>query len=162
LVFENRNLCDLNAEERVFDEIICYETLEHIPDDEHVIRQFHRMLRPGGMLHLCCPFAGHPRHIRASLDLEGKGGHVRSGYTRNSYRRLLGPIGFTIDRFVGIGGRYTCMADRLLRGLRQGVGDVAAIPLFFVLLPGVKFDGREPKVPFSLYVRAQKETVPDR
>lgn len=47
LCFTRRNLYDLRTEERTFDEIICYETLEHVKDDTEVLTQFYRILRPG-------------------------------------------------------------------------------------------------------------------
>lgn len=36
-----------------FDAIICIETLEHIPSDEEAIKEFSRILKPGGR---CSPF----------------------------------------------------------------------------------------------------------
>src|SRR5262249_34005953 len=62
LQFEHRNLYDLPAETRSFDEIICYEVLEHLRRDADVVKEFYRLLRPGGVLHLCCPYRLHPRH----------------------------------------------------------------------------------------------------
>jgi len=53
LSFETATLYDLDKETRQFDEIVCYETIEHIRDDARVIRRFFRLLRPGGKLHLC-------------------------------------------------------------------------------------------------------------
>ena len=50
------------------DEIICYETLEHILDDAALCREFHRLLSPGGNLHICVPNAGHPRWASEGLD----------------------------------------------------------------------------------------------
>jgi len=40
LQFEVRNLYDLASESRRFDEIICYETLEHVRNDQDVCRKF--------------------------------------------------------------------------------------------------------------------------
>jgi SAM-dependent methyltransferase len=155
--FEQRNLYDLATETRSFDEIICYETLEHVGRDSEVIREFSRILRRGGFLHLCCPFSPHPRHQAEVLDEEERGGHVRAGYTEQDYRGILTPIGFKIDRVVGIGGPGLYRADAVLRAIRNRLGDLAALPLLPLALPFVWFARENPHVPFSIYVRAVKE-----
>lgn len=154
--FELASLYDLEKETRSFDEIICYETLEHIKRDDFVIRQFYRILRPGGYLHLCCPNAAHPRHQAEILDLDEKGGHVRPGYSTEDYQRMLSKAGFRIDMIRGIGGVRVYKADLFLRRLRNNIGDIASLPLFFFLLPLSYIDSGEPEIPFSLYARAIK------
>lgn len=156
LQFEERNLYDLVAEQRGFDEIICYEVLEHIRRDREVVAQFHRILRPGGALHLCCPYRLHPRHKAEILDAEESGGHVRAGYTEEDYRALLEPAGFRIDRIVGIGSHSVYIADKLLRTIRSRIGDLPVLPLLPLTLPFVWFAPINPPVPFSLYARAIK------
>ena len=47
LQFEQRNLYDLSSETRTFDEIICFEVLEHLRNDRAVVNEFHRILKPG-------------------------------------------------------------------------------------------------------------------
>src|SRR5690348_3021113 len=98
--FEQCNLYDLNRETRRFDEIICFEVLEHIRDDRLIVKEFHRILRFGGVLHVCSPHRLHPRHQQEVLDLKEAGGHVRAGYTEEDYRKLLEPCGFKIDKVV--------------------------------------------------------------
>jgi SAM-dependent methyltransferase len=156
LRFEQRNLYELAQETRQFDEIICYEVLEHLKDDAGVVRQFFRILRPGGVLHLCCPNRLHARHQAEILDHDEKGGHVRAGYTEEDYRRLLEPAGFAIDRIAGIGPRSLYFADELLRRVRNRVGDIGALPLLPFALPVVWLARTDPRAPFSLYVRAVK------
>lgn len=156
LRFEIRDLCDLKYETRRFDEIICYETLEHVQHDEEVCRQFFRLLRPQGVLHLCCPYRLHPRHQSEALDDEGKGGHVRPGYTADDYHNLLGPIGFELTEVVGLGPPSVVHADCILRAIRTRIGDLFALPLLPFCLPIIQQAKLNPKKPFSLYVRARK------
>lgn len=156
LRFEQCNLYNLPHENRRFDEIICYETLEHIRRDDTIVREFYRILRPGGVLHLCCPYRIHPRHQAEVLDMGETGGHVRPGYTEEDYRRLLEPCGFRIERVAGIGPEAVCRADRILRAIRRRCGDVVALPLLPLVLPFVRLARMNPRVPFSLYVCAQK------
>lgn len=158
LRFEQRNLYDLGTEIRTFDEIICSEVLEHLGRDRDVLKEFYRILRPGGVLHLCCPNRMHPRHQAEVLDLQETGGHVRPGYTEEDYRALLEPLGFTIDCVAGIGSNGVYLADLVLRAIRNKIGDWAALPLLPLALPFVWFARLNPAVPFSLYVRAVKPT----
>lgn len=156
LCFEQRNLYDLSTESRMFDEVICSEVLEHLRRDREVLQEFHRMLRPGGVLHLCCPNRMHPRHQSEVLDPQEAGGHVRAGYTESDYRELLEPLGFRIDRVAGIGTQSVYYADLVLRAIRNRVGDIGALPLLPFALPFVWLARLNPPMPFSLYVRAVK------
>lgn len=156
LQFERCDLYDLAREIRTFDEIICFEVLEHLLRDRDVVTEFYRILRPGGVLHLCCPNRLHPRHRVEVLDERELGGHVRAGYTEKDYRELLEPIGFQIDSVVGIGTPAVYYADRVLRVIRNRLGDWAALPLFPLALPAVWFATLNPRMPFSLCVNATK------
>lgn len=156
LRLEQCNLYDLSREARTFDEIICFEVLEHLRRDRDVVREFCRILRPGGVLHVCCPNRLHPRHQAEVLDMEESGGHVRAGYTAEDFRALLEPVGFRIERIVGIGPPGIYHADRVLRAIRNRVGDSSALPLLPLALPFVWLARFDPPVPFSLYVQAVK------
>lgn len=156
LRFEQYNLYDLPKEARTFDEIICYEVLEHVRQDDLVVGEFFRLLRPGGILHLCCPHRLHLHHRTEILDVNESGGHVRRGYTEDEYRQLLQPLGFKINKVVGIGTPFVYHADRMLRAIRSRFGDVPALPLFLCVAPFVRFAQLGPPMPFSLYVRAVK------
>jgi SAM-dependent methyltransferase len=156
LQFERRNLYDLARETRRFDEVICFEVLEHLVRDRDVVTEFYRILRPGGALHLCCPYRLHPRHQAEVLDTRESGGHVRPGYTENEYRTLLEPIGFQIERVVGIGTPAVYHTDRILRAIRNRLGDWAALPLLPIALPAVWLAMFNPRIPFCLYTKALK------
>jgi hypothetical protein len=57
---------------------------------------------------------------------------------------------------VGIGPRSVYLGDKMLRGIRNRVGDVMALPFLPLILPFVHWARENPPVPFSLYVRAVK------
>jgi SAM-dependent methyltransferase len=133
---------------------------EHLARDGDVVAQFYRILRPGGVLHVCCPNARHPRHQAEMLDDNELGGHVRAGYTAEHYRALLEPAGFAIRDVVGIGPAGVYHADRLLRAVRNRLGDAFALPLLPLALPFVWAAPFDPPTPFSLYVRAEKPQCP--
>lgn len=155
LSFREMNLYDAAQLGDTFDEIICYETLEHIRDDGAVCQTFRRLLRPGGILHLCCPNSEHPRWQREPLDVAERGGHVRHGYTEKSFRNLLEPIGFRIDRVEGVGGPLIVfLQENVQAPLRRTFGEPAAALVAAVAAPFVALDTPSPLVPFSIYVRS--------
>ena len=156
LCFRELNFYQLESLGMTFDEIICYEALEHVKDDVRVATSFHRLLNPGGVLHLCCPNAQHPRWQAEVLDLEERGGHVRAGYTVESYRALLEPIGFQITAAEGVGGPLLSKAELVLSKTRRRFGDLLSVPLALFLLPTVWLDGTKSTCPFSVYVKAIK------
>ena len=156
LEFRDHNLYDIDKIGVQFDEIICCEVMEHIKGDEQVCRHFYKILKPGGVLHICCPNPVHPINANYPLDPNETGGHVRPGYTYEGFKALLEPIGFQLSAPIGLGGpiRQACNTQitniQLVGGLKLG------IPLFFMLAPFALLDGSNPKVPFSIYVRATK------
>ncbi len=158
LHFEACDLYDLAGLGRSFDQIICSETLEHIADHATVVEHFYDVLRPGGVLHLCAPYALHPEHALGRVHGPEDGGHVRDGYTIDSYRALLETKGFDIRRSAGLGSPLLVLLDRLLRGIRSQLGDAAAVPLFLLFWPLLWFDYLDPKTPYSLYIQAVKHT----
>ncbi len=48
---------DLPFEDATFDAVLCSEVLEHCPDPAAVLREIHRVLRPGGAVYLTTPFS---------------------------------------------------------------------------------------------------------
>jgi SAM-dependent methyltransferase len=156
LKFEVGNLYDLPERKQEFDQIICSETLEHIRDDKRIIQSFYDSLRDGGVLHLCCPYALHPVHNLGRVNGPEDGGHVRDGYTFETYRELLEPVGFTVVRRTGLGSATLERMDKLLRSVRTR-GDIWASPLFLMFLPFLgPVDRLNPVEPFSIYVEAVK------
>jgi cyclopropane fatty-acyl-phospholipid synthase-like methyltransferase len=154
LQFEICNLYDLHKLDRKFDQIICSETIEHISRDQEVVAAFHSILNPGGVLHLCAPNALHPRYHQGLVNGPENGGHVRDGYTFETYRALLEPVGFRVVDQAGLGTPWLLTLDRSVRSIRNKFGNLAAMPMFFLVWPLTFFDHLNPKVPLSLYVKA--------
>lgn len=162
LEFRRMNLYDLGELDRRFDEIICYETLEHIRDDARVCANFRAVLKPNGVLHLCCPNADHPRWCSEPLDTAEQGGHVRYGYTPESYRTLLEPLGFEIEAVQGVGGAaLVLLQEHVQSPVRRVLGELGAAAACSIALPFIRFDSENPRVPFSYYVRARKSAESD-
>lgn len=68
---------ELGAES--FDIIVSFETIEHVPNDLDLLKEFHRILRPGGIL-VCSTPNEWPIKIATH--------HVRE-YNKDSFCRLL-------------------------------------------------------------------------
>lgn len=156
LAFRLHNLYAVEELDKQFDEIICTEVLEHIARDQEVCRSFFRILKPGGVLHLCCPNAEHPDHVSYELDEGERGGHVRSGYTAESYRALLTPIGFELSEPLGLGGPVRQGCNKRVLAAQKIAGLPLSLPVSVVGRCLQVFDVADPKVPYSLYVRATK------
>ena len=81
---------------------------------------------------------------------------MRDGYTFQSYERILQPAGFRIVQRIGVGSPVVTTLDRGLRRLRHKIGDAGAFPLFLLMLPFTWMDYRDPQMPFSVAVVAEK------
>lgn len=159
LEFLIHNLYDteaLIARYGAFDQIVCAEVIEHIVDHERICRAFFQLLKPGGTLHLTTPNAAHPYNAAHPLDLRESGGHVRAGYTPETFADLLQPIGFRIDEIEGFGGPIRQAFNARIKTVQSRFGAFAGIPLFLAALPLLWLDPKRPKVPFCYYVRAVK------
>ncbi|MDP2938689.1 MAG: class I SAM-dependent methyltransferase [Candidatus Omnitrophota bacterium] len=158
LKFIKLNVYNLDCLEPGFDEIICYETLEHIKDDVKICKLFWKLLKPGGFLHLCSPYAEHPRWRKERLDIKEKGGHVREGYTLESYRSMLEPIGFQIIDTEGMGGPILTKVCFVIQALKNRFGNVWCLPFVLLAIPLIWLDPRHMNRPYSLYVKAVKRS----
>ncbi len=84
-------------EGRTFDAITLWEYLEHVPDPRAELRQMNRLLRPGGVLALSTPNAGH-RTVRRAPERwkEFKPPEHLSFFTVSTLSRLLTTCGFHV------------------------------------------------------------------
>lgn len=158
LKFKVHNLYDLPKLNAKFDQIICSETLEHILRDKLVVEYFHDLLNEGGVLHICCPYSEHPGNKDQICTDESVGWHVRDGYTMETYKALLEPVGFEIVKSAGLGSPFYVKLTDLIIDVWMGMGFAFALPLFLITWPLQVFDFENPAVPRSLYVQCVKKT----
>lgn len=91
-----------------FDAILCTEVLEHIPQPVLAVREFARLLRPGGHLILTAPFCS-VTHFAPF--------HFSTGFSRYFYEKALGDHGFDILEMTANGNCFEFTAQELERSV---------------------------------------------
>lgn len=96
-------VCDLTeipVPDGSYDLVLCTQVLEHVPDPVGVLREFHRVLKPGGQAWLTAPlfFAEHQRPYD----------YFR--YTRYAWRRMARESGFRVKQIGWLEGYYGTLA----------------------------------------------------
>jgi SAM-dependent methyltransferase len=119
----------------LFDQIICFETIEHLTHDQELVSTLSRMLRPEGRLLLTTPFDEHRPQFseeRYPSPVED-GSHVRFGYSREQVREIAHNAGLEVIREDFVSGVISQKSTDLMRRLtvRFGVvvGWLALVPL---------------------------------
>ncbi len=107
------------GEESAYDIIVCSDVLEHIEEDDLVVKHLTYALKPGGVVIVTSPSVPQPRHLPLVRWRERRigfhpsdYGHVRDGYSEKDLAVLLGNAGLdveTIHRTFGFFG--TLMFD---------------------------------------------------
>lgn len=162
--FLTENIYNSHALGKSFDQIICFETLEHLRRDREVVQMFGNLLHQGGLLHLCVPYKHCPFNIEGGISETEDGGHVRIGYTYEEIERLMNDAGIeplVRDEIKGWGLIRATAIQRTIDGhlfgkLPQPVADVARTVMFFLLAPLVKLGSVFPCPPWSIYVCGQR------
>jgi SAM-dependent methyltransferase len=125
-----------------FDQIICFETIEHVNDDEGLIRSLAGMLAPGGRLLLSTPFDGHhPLYSEERIPSPVEdGSHVRYGYSQERLRQIVRDAGLEVVDEGFISGVVSQKLTDLMRRLTERIGVPAAWALLLALRPLVILD----------------------
>ncbi|MBW4620830.1 MAG: class I SAM-dependent methyltransferase [Cyanosarcina radialis HA8281-LM2] len=160
LNFIYKNLYDLDYPAETFDEIICYEVLEHLVRDREMMCRFSKWLKPGGVLHLCTPNKQHPFHANTIPSATEDGWHVRQGYDRLSYEDILAQAGLKPDMYAGIGTLVVWKCDDLVGSVRRAWGHGVAAPFFLLTWPiWPWFCLTSPDTGYSIYVKGVKPAI---
>jgi 2-polyprenyl-3-methyl-5-hydroxy-6-metoxy-1,4-benzoquinol methylase len=143
-----REIEDHRASLGLFDQIICFETIEHVNADAGLVRSLVTMLEPEGRLMLSAPYdAHHPlyseeRHPSAVED----GSHVRYGYSQASLRRIAQDAGLEVLSEGFISGVVSQKLTNLMRRLTGRIGPAPAWLILLPLRPLVVLDARLSKI----------------
>jgi SAM-dependent methyltransferase len=126
----------------LFDQIICFETIEHVNGDEDLVRSLVAMLEPEGRLLLSAPYDAHrplyseDSHPSAVED----GSHVRYGYSQERLRQIAQDAGLEVVSEGFITGVVSQKLTNLMRRLTGRIGLAAAWLTILPLRPLVVLD----------------------
>lgn len=117
-----------------FDQIICFEMIEHIPDDSSMVQGLASLLNPGGVLLVTTPSTDH-RPLYGEEDLnspEYAQGHVRWGYSTDDLSKLMEAAGlevFARDLLSGVVSQRLASLTFRLRRLGSSLAWAVVLPL---------------------------------
>lgn len=113
-----------------FDEIICFNTLEHIYDPSAVVKDLFRVLKPGGRIHIIVPFMfrihGHPDDFTRATPSWWRETFERAGYAKLALLPLVWGRKSTVSVVPGMHGLF----PRLRLHIAM-LGDVVTARLLF-------------------------------
>jgi SAM-dependent methyltransferase len=118
----------------LFDQVICLETIEHVSDDEGLVKSLTAMLAPGGQILLSTPFDGHRplfTEEREPSPVED-GSHVRYGYSPQRLAEIADGAGLEVNSEAFISGVVSQKLTDLMRRLTRVIG---LLPAWLVVLP---------------------------
>lgn len=106
------HVCDLTAipvPDATYDLVLCTQVMEHLPEPLAVLREFHRILKPGGKAFLSAPlfYAEH----EVPYDFHR--------YTQFAWKRMAAEAGFTIEELAWLEGYYGTLAYQTSMGARS-------------------------------------------
>lgn len=148
-----------------YDQVICFETLEHIMDDRAALRTLADVLKPGGFLHISTPQKERAPYYGEIISTIEDGNHVRLGYTLADFEGLFAPLGLRIVRHetaVGyFGQRLINLLNRadhsFLNAVPSLLRDVAHGVILMLLYPLTFLDPLIGGNDLILFVSAQKD-----
>lgn len=126
----------IEESDSTFDAILCTEVFEHIPYPNEVIKEFSRLLKPGGKLILTAP-SNCLRHMDPYF--------FYTGFSDRWYHHILNQHGFRINIIEPVGDYYRWLAVEMARTMKLNS------PLAWFML-----------FPSFLYLLLKKSTVRSR
>jgi SAM-dependent methyltransferase len=94
------DLADIPVPDASYDLVLCTQVMEHVPDPMAVLREFHRVLKPGGQAWLSAPF----------FFMEHQQPYDFHRFTQFAWKRMAGETGFTVKEIAWLEGYYGTLA----------------------------------------------------
>jgi 2-polyprenyl-3-methyl-5-hydroxy-6-metoxy-1,4-benzoquinol methylase len=104
-----------------FDQVIVFETIEHILNDQKLVDDLADLLKPGGTILLTTPSMLHRRLWGERLSGVEDGGHVRWGYTHQGLRVMFERAGLEVVAEEFISG----VVSQKLASLQYGLSRIS-------------------------------------
>ncbi|MEO6809818.1 MAG: methyltransferase domain-containing protein, partial [Isosphaeraceae bacterium] len=119
-----------------FDQVLLFDVLEHIRDDQRCLEQVHALLNEDGLLYITVPnrdWQGNADHLRVTRKEDGW--HVRNGYAMEQLEQLLESNGFEpVDR-LRIGHLGSTLVTRIQHRLFRSRIDPLTVLFYPILKP---------------------------
>jgi SAM-dependent methyltransferase len=100
------NIWDIDVPNESFDAVLCSEVFEHIPYPIKTIKEFERILKPGGILILTAP-SNCLRHLDPFF--------FTTGFSDRWFEKILPENGLEISLIETVGDYYSFMATEVSR-----------------------------------------------
>jgi ubiquinone/menaquinone biosynthesis C-methylase UbiE len=105
------DITNIPIKDQSFDNIMCIEVFEHLPEPQLAIKEFSRILKPGGKLILTAPFCS-LTHFAPY--------YYANGYSKYFYEKILKENGFHILEISYNGNYFEYLAQELHRIVKMG------------------------------------------
>jgi len=123
------DIVDIPVKSGSFDNVLCTEVFEHIPNPIDAIKEISRVMKTNGVLLLTAPFSSLTHYSPY---------YYYSGFSENFYKELLPKYGFDIEEIFIYGNYFNLIAIELARVplvcLRMNKVGAFFLLLFFPLL----------------------------
>jgi len=100
------DITDIPEPDQSFDAVLCTEVFEHIPDPLAALKEFARLVKPGGHLIITAPFCSLTHYSPY---------HFYSGFSRYFYEQHLPANGFEITEFQANGNYFEYLGQEIRR-----------------------------------------------
>jgi ubiquinone/menaquinone biosynthesis C-methylase UbiE len=94
------DLTDIPVADESYDLVLCTQVMEHVPDPLAVLRELHRVLKPGGQAWLSAPF----------FYAEHEKPYDFHRFTQFAWKRMAGQTGFQVKDIQWLEGYYGTVA----------------------------------------------------
>jgi SAM-dependent methyltransferase len=149
-----------------FDKAVCFCVMEHLADDERVLRDVARVLRPGGLFVFSADSLSNPGLTEAERKRHRQRYGVRTFYTIDSVREKLDRAGFALEdwRYILTTPqslalvRMSWRLDRLPKAVApvRLLGYLVLLPLRWFVSRWIEPRSRDAPAGLTLLVRARK------
>ena len=154
------DITDIPQLDMSFDVILCTEVLEHLPNPIAALKEFGRLLKPGGELIITAPFCS-LTHFAPY--------HFSTGFNRYFYTKHLFDLGFEHIELIANGNFFEYMAQEIARipsvanrYAMEKPGWLEVLCMRWVLKMLARFSskdsGSSELLCFGYHVRAKKKT----
>lgn len=161
--FKVHDIYDAATLRQGFDQIICFETLEHLVRDREILASFRKALKPGGFLHICTPRRERAPYFGEVLSEIEDGGHVRLGYEFGDLESMLSDSGFEVTQTDTAIGFFSLKVEEILNwfdlvafsNLKSSFRETLHVVVFLCIYPFTLLDIFMSRRYLSIYVKAR-------